>query len=250
MSAFEITSEPTKDHLGRHAETTSAAGLNEMIRPSMVADEEKAAALAAVAEDGDALTACPAPRTRACRAEDELASAVEAATFTASSARRRRRRLTGSSSPSLDGSPSRKHVRRQSRVERRAADGARRRGFVEHDAPPPALRRLGHRRRRHDRAEGFERALIALGLVPNRDDARKLFELLDQTSGAVSVEELIRLKSAIEAAKRGRGARAEGSAAEQSRFSRANTQHGLFGGQLAGSASDPRASRSRCCART
>ena len=65
----------------------------------------------------------------------------------------------------------------------------------------------------------FERALIALGLVPSRDDARKLFELLDQDeSGAVSVEELIRLKSAIEAREaQGRGARAEGSAAEQSR---------------------------------
>ena len=42
MSAFEITSEPTKDHPGRHVETTSAAGLNEMIRLSMVADKEKA----------------------------------------------------------------------------------------------------------------------------------------------------------------------------------------------------------------
>ena len=125
---------------------------------------------------------------------------------------------------------------------RRAADGARRRGLVEHDA---LLQLFAVWDTDGDGTIGpkeFERALIALGLVPNRDDARKLFELLDQDeSGAVSVEELIRLKSAIEAAKRGRGARAEGSAAEQSRFSRANTQHGLFGGRkLAfGSASDP-----------
>ena len=70
----------------------------------------------------------------------------------------------------------------------------------------------------------FERALIALGLVPNRDDARKLFELLDQDeSGAVSVEELIRLKSAIEAAKRGRG-RSVRAAAARRRQARAATR--------------------------
>ena len=90
-----------------------------MIRLSMVADEEKAAALAAAAaEDGDdALDGVPgAEDARVLNVEDELASASRAATFTASSASTSASRLTGSSSP-LDGSPSRKHVRRQSRVE-------------------------------------------------------------------------------------------------------------------------------------
>ena len=246
MSAFEITSEPTKDHPGRHVETTSAAGLNEMIRLSMVADEEKAAALAAAAaEDGDALDGVPgAEDARVLNVEDELASAVESGDLhRIERASTSASQLTGSSSPSLDGSPSRKHVRRQSRVEHVELPTA----LV--DAVSSNMTRLLQLFAVWDTdgdgtigPKEFERALIALGLVPNRDDARKLFELLDQDeSGAVSVEELIRLKSAIEAAKRGRGARAEGSAAEQSRFSRANTQHGLFGGRkLAfGSASDP-----------
>ena len=94
-----------------HVETTSAAGLNEMIRLSMVADEEKAAALAAAAaEDGDdALDGVPgAEDARVLQAEDELASAVESGDLhRIERASTSASQLTGSSSPSLDGSPSR-----------------------------------------------------------------------------------------------------------------------------------------------